>query len=74
MRQMGFEDQWIHLIIACVRSVTYSILINEIPQGRIIPTKGLQQCDSLSIYLFLFCAKGLSTLITKGEMETRSHA
>lgn len=74
MRQMGFEDQWIHLIIACVRSVTYSILINEIQQGRIIPTKGLQQCDPLSVYLFLFCAKGLSTLITKAELERRSHA
>lgn len=28
MRKMGFNEQWIGLIMTCVRSVTYSIFVN----------------------------------------------
>ena len=28
MRRMGFNERWVDLIMTCVRTVTYSILVN----------------------------------------------
>jgi hypothetical protein len=41
MRRMGFEEKWIRIIMQCVRSVSYSILLNGSPYGNIHPTCGL---------------------------------
>lgn len=37
--------------------------INGQPRGLITPTKGLRQGQPLSLYLFLICAKGLSSML-----------
>ena len=47
----------------CVKSVSYSILVNGEPKGHIVPTRGIRQGDPLSPYLFLICSKGLNGLI-----------
>ena len=62
---MGFHDMWVKTTMRCVSSVTYSIKINGQPRGHIIPTRGIRQGDPLSLFLFLFCAEGLSALIRK---------
>ena len=49
--------------MACVRSVTYSILINGEPQGLITLSRGIRQGDPLSPFLFLLCMEGLHGLI-----------
>jgi hypothetical protein len=41
MRTMGFAERWIDLIITCVKSVTYSVLVNGQPYGKIIPSRGM---------------------------------
>jgi len=71
MRTMGFEERWITLVMTCVRSVTYSILVNSQPYGKIVPSRGLRQGDPLSPYLFLIVAEGLSSLMAKAEAENR---
>ena len=38
MTQMGFNDRWVALVIKCITSVTYSILINGEPFGEIKPS------------------------------------
>ena len=43
MRKMGFCEQWIGLIMVCVKTVTYSILMNGEPKGLIHPSRGLRQ-------------------------------
>ena len=63
MEKLGFDVKWRGLIMQCVSTVTYSIKINGIPRGTIIPSRGICQGDPLSPYLFLLCVKGLSSLI-----------
>ncbi|XP_041027066.1 uncharacterized protein LOC121267284 [Juglans microcarpa x Juglans regia] len=71
MMNMGFERQLVNMIIKCISTVTYSMLINGVPKGPIIPTKGLRQGDPLSLYLFLLCTEGLISLLNKAGNENR---
>lgn len=48
-----------------VRTTSYSVLINGEPKGYIIPSRGIRQGDSLSLYLFLLCAEGFSSMLRK---------
>ena len=63
MEKMGFHSTWIGWILECIKSVTYSVLVNGEPKGNIIPTHGIRQGDPLSPYLFLLCSKGLNRLL-----------
>nr|XP_023919081.1 uncharacterized protein LOC112030645 [Quercus suber] len=63
MRKLGFCERWIGLIMVCIKTVTYSILVNGEPQGLIQPTRGIRQGDPLSPFLFLLCTEGLHGLI-----------
>ena len=65
MERMGFDVKWRSLMKQCITTVTYSLKINGVPSGSIIPTRGLCQGDPLSPYLFLICAEGLFALIKK---------
>ena len=62
MEKMGFNCKWINLIAMCIRSVTYSIMLNGQPHGLITPIRGLRQDDPLSLYLFLLVTEGLHAL------------
>ena len=68
MLKLGFADRWVHLIMQCVQTVSYSVLLNGAPAGFIKPTRGLRQGDPLSPYLFLICAEGLTSLFSQAEM------
>ena len=63
MERMGFHERWIALVMHCISTISYSILMNGVAYGSIIPTRGLHQGDPLSLCLFLLCADGLSSLI-----------
>ena len=39
MVRMGFHERWISLIMECISTVTYSILINGNPTGNITPPR-----------------------------------
>ena len=63
--KMGFCDKWVKLMMECIKTAPYSILISGEPHGNIVPSRGLRQGDPLLLYLFLFCTEGLHGLITK---------
>ena len=67
MRRLGFHDRWIALMMMCMTLVTYSVLINGEPKGKIIPSRELRQGDPISPYLFLLCAEGLTAMLKKEE-------
>jgi len=59
MRKMGFDEQWIQLMMMSIQLMTYSILINGELHGRIVPTRGIRHGDPL----FIICAEALSALL-----------
>ena len=71
--KLGFHKRWVSLIMMCVSSVTYSVMVNGEQKGFIKPGRELCQGDPLSPYLFLICAEGLSALLRKAERDNLIH-
>ena len=69
MEKMGFHAKWVQLIMACITTAHFSVIVNGNPTGYILPSRGLRQGDPLSPYLFLFCVEGLTALLRKAETE-----
>jgi hypothetical protein len=63
LKRLGFHSTWIHWVMKCVTSVSYSIRFNNVSLEPFKPSRGLRQGDPLSPYLFLFVADGLSKLL-----------
>jgi hypothetical protein len=41
MYKLSLDARWVHLVMTCVRSVSYSVVVNGQPVGNILPTRGI---------------------------------
>ena len=55
------------MMMMCIKSVSYSVLLNGEARGLIRPTRGIRQGDPISPYLFFLCGEGLSTMLKQAE-------
>lgn len=56
-------------MMACVSSVTYTVLLNGKPHGYIKPERGIRQGDPLSPFLFILCAEALVSCLNHSEAQ-----
>ncbi|KAL9666905.1 hypothetical protein QQ045_001249 [Rhodiola kirilowii] len=69
MSKLGFTDRLINLIMMSVTTVGYKVKINDSISDIFVPTRGLQQGDPLSPYLFLIVTEWLGTYLQKLQSE-----
>ncbi|KAA3485773.1 reverse transcriptase [Gossypium australe] len=67
MRKMGFADGWIDLIMKCITTASYAVIVNGSRGFSFQPSRGLRQGDPLSLFLFLICSEGLSALMRSAK-------
>jgi len=65
LHKLGLHSKWIELIKACISTVSYSVIVNDNVCGFFSPTRGIQQEDPLSPYLFIFCMEVLTRTLYK---------
>lgn len=71
MLKMGVLGQWIDMIMKCISSVSYSVVVNGSVGERFKPRRGFHQGDPLSPFLFLICGEGLSSLMHLALQEKK---
>lgn len=71
MKKMGLGDRLISLVVDAITTSRFAFIVNRIPQGEVVPSRGIHQGCPLSPYLFLLCAEGLSARIKMEEFEGR---
>ena len=59
LEDMVFDRVWVRWIMACVSSVSFSVLLNGNSHGHIKPEREITQGDHLSPFLFILFAEAL---------------
>lgn len=69
IRKLGFPTRIIDLIMQYIKMTSFSVLINRIPKGPIVPSRDLKQEDPLSPYLFLLYIEDLVNLLRQTMID-----
>lgn len=57
---VDMPELWVHLIMQCITTVSYSFFVNGEPTGRKRPKVGLRIGDPVSPNLFILCMESMS--------------
>ncbi|CAL1413942.1 unnamed protein product [Linum trigynum] len=69
--KMGFNSVWKGWIYECLRSTSFSVLMNGTPSVYFSPSWGLIQGDPLSPLLFVICTEGFAVLLRKAISDKK---
>ena len=72
LHQYGFHNRFINLIMECITTVSYSLLVNGESVGMIKPTRGIRQEDPLSPYIFILCMEIMSSMLSTIAQNSKS--
>lgn len=61
--EIGIGGNLLELIIWCISSVRYKVVLNREVSDSFTPSSGIRQGDHLSPYIFVLCMEKLSHLI-----------
>ncbi|XP_074301549.1 uncharacterized protein LOC141632948 [Silene latifolia] len=64
---MNFPSKFVQLIMNCITSVSYEVLINGSPGKSFRPKAGIRQGDPMSPYIFALCTEVLSQLLCDAQ-------
>ena len=73
LQKLGFSVKWVDLIMNCISTASFSVLINGVAKGLIHPQCGLRQGCPLSPYLFIISAEVFSNLLVRVEDRQLIH-
>ena len=68
---LGFSHKWVELVMRCISTTSFSVLINGVAKGLIQLKRGLRQGCPLSPYLFIICA--FTNLLHQAEANQLIH-
>lgn len=73
MLKLDFSQNWVSLIMRCISSVSFFVIINGMASGVIQPQRGLRQGCRLSPYLFIIRVEAFSSLLMQVEQQKQIH-
>ena len=71
-QELGFHSTWIKWIMEAISSVSYSIMVNDIRNGLVIPSRGIRQGKPLSLYIFIICMEVFTQSLLREATTHRS--
>ena len=71
MERMGFDRRWVCWVMACVTTVSYTILLNGRTHGFFRPERGIRQGDPMSLFIFIMAVEALVNVLNKAEEKGR---
>ena len=72
LQELGFHPTWNSWIKRCISLVSYSIIVDDEPNGLFMPIRGNRQEDALSPYVFILCMEALNNMLLKEAGAPRS--
>lgn len=67
LEKFGFTKRWCSRVMGLTELVSYSFLQNGEVFGEVVPQRRVRQGDPMSPYIYISCAKRLSSIIRRNE-------